>query len=77
MKLFLALVLAGLAASHATALQPDVERRVTTIENQSLDARVRVLESDMTEIKYWVRGIGVGIMISLIVAGRQIGKKET
>ena len=46
----------------------DLSRRIGTVEALNLDARVRVLESDMSEVKWLARGVTIAVAGQLIMA---------
>src|SRR5690349_8369103 len=60
LALVLSLLLVFAVSTLARAQQPIdwsafSDRRITTLENQNLDARIRVVESDMLEVKWLSR----------------------
>lgn len=46
----------------------DLQRRVTKLESDDYAGRLRVLESDMTEVKWLARGAAAAVMGQLLLA---------
>lgn len=72
--------IAGAYAQQASAADRDLERladararvvsledRVTALEKQETEARVKVLESDMAEVKWLGRGVAIAVVGQLVL----------
>jgi hypothetical protein len=47
----------------------EMSRRLTLIEGQNIESRLRVLESDMAELKWLSRSVAVAVIGQFAVAG--------
>lgn len=54
----------------------ELSRRVTSIEGENLDGRLRVVESDMAELKWLSRSVAVAVIGQFAVAGMGVLKKR-
>lgn len=52
------------------------DRRLTAIESQNLDARLRVVESDMFEVKWLTRTVTATLIGQFILAGISLRRKS-
>ncbi len=72
------------AAQQAGPAQPfsdwavnELSRRVTILEGQSLDGRVRVLESDVAELKWMSRGVALAVagqLVAIVIGLKRKGQ---
>jgi len=53
-----------------------LDRRLSTIESQNLDGRLRVNESDMAELKWLSRSVAVAVIGQFAVAGMAALKRR-
>jgi hypothetical protein len=54
----------------------NLQQRVERLEREDAAGRLRVLESDMTEVKYLARGVTVALIVQLFIAGRAVKRRE-
>ncbi len=75
--LLLSTVAVFAVSAMARAAQADwSDRRLTTLENYNLDARIRVLESDMFEVKWLSRTVTATLIGQFILAGISLRRKS-
>lgn len=53
------------------------DRRLTNLESQNLDARLRVVESDMFEVKWLTRTVTATLIGQFILAGISLRRKSS
>ena len=62
-------VLAQRASAYSDWAINELSRRITIVEAQQLDGRLRVVESDMAEVKYLTRAVVIAVIGQLAVGG--------
>ncbi len=75
----MAVVTISAYARSANAQQTMIDwndRRLTNLENLNLDARLRVVESDMFEVKWLTRTVTATLIGQFILAGISLRRKQ-
>lgn len=71
-----ALVLTNLYAQSTTTMVDWLDRRVSVIESQNIDGRLRVLESDMSELKWLSRSVAAAMIGQFAISGMSLLRRN-